>query len=434
MAATAIVGGLVIGAAGNYFASREQRKAAEEGIDATQQAAEEARLEAGLGQNAVVSNLEGSQPQIGGYLGQAYLGAQDALAQGYGQGRTDVLTAGGLSAGALTGAQTGALGSLQSGAAQGVGYLSGAQSGVDTALQGGIEGARGALGEQLGTQGISAYDVTGSQDRAGKMLDAGMYSGFEADPGYQFRLQQGEQAIMRAQAARGGRYGGATLKALQEHGQGLASQEFANFAARRGQEFGAASTSDAARAALNLDQAGRTDAAAQAAAQNRFAAGGTLAGMYGAAASQSAGAQQAFGSQAAGIATDTGELAAGIQTETGQGLADVYGRTGTQLAAGSQAAGAAYAGTEADYYKGLADLEWNVTGAENAATLGAAGVAAGQLPALAASNQAGVPYAGGGYAALGQLGQQAATLGTMYYSDQVAQQRATDAALAAQAK
>ena len=421
-----IGGGLLVGAAGNYFASREQRKAAEAGAELTAEQAEAARLEAGLGQNAIVSNIEGGQQVTSDLLGQAYAGAQGYLGQGYGRSRQDILAGGQLAGGAVSGGTSAGLASLYGGAAQGIGYLSGAQSGVDSALQGGIEGARGAMGEQLGTQGISAYDVTGAQDRAGKMLDAGLYSGFESDPGYQFRLQQGEQAINRAASARGGRYGGATLKALQEHGQGLASQEFANFSARRQAELSGAGMSDAQRAGLLTDQAARTDAAAQAGAQNRFSAGQNLAGLYGSSASQSASAAQSLGASAAGIATETGRGAAGMQADAGQSLADIYGRTGMQLSTQSANAGAGLGGLESDYYKGLADLEWQATGAENNATAAAAGMAGQQLGTLAAANQAGVPYAGAGWAALGQMGTQAATLGALYAMQQPGTAPTTD--------
>ena len=49
---------------------------------------------------------------------------------------------------------------------------------------------------------------------------------FRADPGYQFRLSEGEKAIDRAAGARGKRYSGATLKGMQRFAQGLASSEF----------------------------------------------------------------------------------------------------------------------------------------------------------------------------------------------------------------
>lgn len=48
------------------------------------------------------------------------------------------------------------------------------------------------------------------------------------DPSYQFRLQQGQDAIQSSAAAQGGLLSGATLKALQNYGQESASQEYSN--------------------------------------------------------------------------------------------------------------------------------------------------------------------------------------------------------------
>lgn len=49
-----------------------------------------------------------------------------------------------------------------------------------------------------------------------------------ADPGYQFRLQQGQQALERSAAARGGLFSGRAAKDLVAYGQGMGSQEFTN--------------------------------------------------------------------------------------------------------------------------------------------------------------------------------------------------------------
>lgn len=49
----------------------------------------------------------------------------------------------------------------------------------------------------------------------------------EDDPSYQFRLQQGQQALERSAAARGSGMGGGTLKALTRYAQGAASTEYA---------------------------------------------------------------------------------------------------------------------------------------------------------------------------------------------------------------
>lgn len=58
------------------------------------------------------------------------------------------------------------------------------------------------------------------------------YAGFTASPGYLFRLQQGQKAIERSAAARGGLYSGATMKAVDANAQGIASDEFSNYVAR----------------------------------------------------------------------------------------------------------------------------------------------------------------------------------------------------------
>lgn len=46
------------------------------------------------------------------------------------------------------------------------------------------------------------------------------------DPGYQFRLQQGQQAIDRSLGARGKQFSGEALKAAQDYGQGLADSTY----------------------------------------------------------------------------------------------------------------------------------------------------------------------------------------------------------------
>ncbi len=48
------------------------------------------------------------------------------------------------------------------------------------------------------------------------------------DPSYQFRLNEGLDAVQSGAAAQGGLLSGATLKALQGYGQDMASQEFGN--------------------------------------------------------------------------------------------------------------------------------------------------------------------------------------------------------------
>jgi len=61
-------------------------------------------------------------------------------------------------------------------------------------------------------------------------------SDFMADPGYQFRLTQGQQALDRSAAARAGLQSGAALKAATAFGQEMGSQEFNNAFNRYGIE------------------------------------------------------------------------------------------------------------------------------------------------------------------------------------------------------
>ena len=69
--------------------------------------------------------------------------------------------------------------------------------------------------------------ATGGEDNGFLMRRFGMED-FEADPGYQFRMDEGMRGVEGGAAARGGLLSGAALKAIQKYGQGLASQEYGN--------------------------------------------------------------------------------------------------------------------------------------------------------------------------------------------------------------
>lgn len=51
---------------------------------------------------------------------------------------------------------------------------------------------------------------------------------FQADPGYQFRMQEGMKALQNSAAAKGSLNSGATMKALTKYGQDFASNEYTN--------------------------------------------------------------------------------------------------------------------------------------------------------------------------------------------------------------
>lgn len=85
-----------------------------------------------------------------------------------------------------------------------------------------------------------AAGQTGLQGQLAGLADPSSYYGYkfqdfdpnsinvEQDPGYQFRLQQGQQSIQNSQAAKGLQGSGGALKELMNYGQGLASQEYGN--------------------------------------------------------------------------------------------------------------------------------------------------------------------------------------------------------------
>lgn len=84
---------------------------------------------------------------------------------------------------------------------------------------------------------LNPYRTAGSDALAQLMSGMGQdgqfmktYSGQDIydDPSYQFRVNQGNNAIQSSAAAQGGLLSGATLKALQNYGQESASQEYQN--------------------------------------------------------------------------------------------------------------------------------------------------------------------------------------------------------------
>lgn len=93
-------------------------------------------------------------------------------------------------------------------------------------------------GQSSGTPGTTQYRVNGqtfstladAQAYAASNPTGGSgYQGFTATPAYQFQLQQGQDSINALAGAKGGLNSGATLKALSDYNQGLASQEYSNY-------------------------------------------------------------------------------------------------------------------------------------------------------------------------------------------------------------
>lgn len=132
-------------------------------------------------------------------------------------------------------------------------------------------------------------------------------SHIQDDPGYQFRLQQGQQAVERSAAAGGSLQGGGTLKAITQYGQGLASTEFGNAYDR----------------ALKTFQTNRT---------NTLSSLGALTGIGQTATGQFNSAAQNFGDQSSSNTFRSGQLDAQTGTQ------------GAQFGAGLGVQGAEYGG------------------------------------------------------------------------------------------
>lgn len=91
---------------------------------------------------------------------------------------------------------------------------------------------------QSETKAFQPYQSTGTgalQQLAAGTANGGVFNStptgeqvLAQDPGYAFRLQQGQQALLRAAAAGGGVGSGGTLKAAQQYGQDYASNEYQN--------------------------------------------------------------------------------------------------------------------------------------------------------------------------------------------------------------
>jgi hypothetical protein len=200
----------------------------------------------------------------------------------------------------------------------------------------------------------------------------------EQDPGYAFRLAEGQKAIERSTAARGGLQSGAALKAAARFGQEMGSQEYQNAFNRfqsnkafQAQEYGnafnrfATERQNLLAPLQTLAASGQASAAGQAAAAGNFASGASSAlqnfgagqaGAYGnygqavgnIAAQQGAGQSAALGNFGAGQSAAFGASGQARQSAYGQqgvNLANIYGQQGAgQINAITGAANARAAG------------------------------------------------------------------------------------------
>lgn len=86
---------------------------------------------------------------------------------------------------------------------------------------------RNSLGALMRLQGFELTPDGKNWRRSGNPIDMKTMQ-MQMDPGYQFRLLQGQDAVQNSMAARGGALSGNALKALTEYGQNFASNEYGN--------------------------------------------------------------------------------------------------------------------------------------------------------------------------------------------------------------
>ena len=130
------------------------------------------------------------------------------------------------------------------------------------------------------------------------------------NPAYQFQLKQGQQQLDRSNAARGMGYSGAQMKASQEYGQGLASQQYDKEYNRATSEFG-----DYYNRLAGLAQGGQQAATTLGSYGNQYAnAGSNTLGSLGGSLQNNLG--QAANARASGYIGGANAINGGIQNMT----------------------------------------------------------------------------------------------------------------------
>lgn len=98
------------------------------------------------------------------------------------------------------------------------------EAGLSRAMAAARQGDQNAMNNYQPPQGAAAGQ---SADFGRYARDFGM-SDFQQDPGYAFRLSEGQKVLDRSAAARGGLISGGALRAATRYGQDMGSQEYQN--------------------------------------------------------------------------------------------------------------------------------------------------------------------------------------------------------------
>lgn len=211
----------------------------------------------------------------------------------------------------------------------------------------------GELGQNrlLDILGLSGNTNAPGYGSAAKSFTA---ADMEQDPGYAFRVAEGQKAIDRSTAARGGTQSGAALKAAARYGQDMGSQEYAN-------AFNRYQTERANQLAplQSLQSIGQASAAGQATAAGNLASGSSQA-------------LQNYGSGASNAYGNYGSTTANIAANQGTGASSAYGNYGSGV---SNIYGASNAARQSAYGTGATNAINAITGAANASAAGQIGSA-----------------------------------------------------------
>lgn len=165
---------------------------------------------------------------------------------------------------------------IGSGLSAGLGYFGSNKAASDlkdglSAQLAKLEEAQGQFQPFLDT-GTAANQTLLDMLNSGELLGGFNPTDLENDPGYQFQLNQGLNALDRSMAAQGSLNSGRAIKGAQEYGQGLAAQTFDDafrrYMAEQGQQFGQLSS-----------LSGQGQSAANSLSALLGAQGGTLADM-----------------------------------------------------------------------------------------------------------------------------------------------------------
>lgn len=135
---------------------------------------------------------------------------------------------------------------------------------------------------------------------------------YQADPGYAFRLAEGEKALKRRQSVGGNLFSSQALRNAQEYGQGMASQEFGNAYSRAIDAYNA----DVARSNTGY---------------NRLAG---LAGVGQTAGTQIGNAGQSYATNAGNLMINQGDVQSNAMIAAERARRSAYGNIGAEARSG----------------------------------------------------------------------------------------------------